>query len=99
MPPERKSKPRNAELAAIGRAIEERMLEKGIRQRALAEASGIDIRRIGDYVRGQYSPNTANLRRLCKALDLTIDALLNRAEELEEEPAKELARDLPRNAP
>ncbi len=75
------------------------MVEKGIGQTALAEASGIDIRRIGDYVRGQYSPNTANLRRLCKTLDLTIDALLNRAEELEEEPSNELARDLPRDAP
>lgn len=99
MPPERRSKPRNAELAAISRAIEERRVEKGISQEALAEASGITLRRIGDYVRGQHSPNTANLRRLCKALDLTTDELFKRAEELEEEPSTGPARDLPRTHP
>jgi transcriptional regulator with XRE-family HTH domain len=88
MPPERKSKPRDLELAALSRAIEERMTDQGMNQRALADASGIDIRRIGDYVRGQYNPNLANLKRLCKALDLTADALITRAGELEKELSK-----------
>ncbi len=68
------------------------MTEKGMRQKALADASGIDIRRIGDYVRGQYAPNLANLRRLCKALDLTVDALMNRAGELEAEGRPDATR-------
>jgi transcriptional regulator with XRE-family HTH domain len=87
VPPERKSQPRDPELAAFGKAIEERMAEKGLRQKSLAEASGIDIRRIGDYIRGQYNPSLANLKRLCKGLDLTGDELMERARVLEEEPA------------
>ncbi len=61
------------------------MAEQGLRQKSLAEASGIDIRRIGDYIRGQYNPNLANLRRLCKGLNLTVDAFMERARELEKE--------------
>jgi hypothetical protein len=34
------------------------------------------------------SPNLANLKRLCKALDLTADALITRAGELEKELSK-----------
>ena len=86
MPPERKSQPRNLELAALGKAIEARMAQKGgMRQKALAEASGIDIRRIGDYIRGQYNPNLTNLRRLCKGLDLTVDDFMQRAKEIEKQ--------------
>jgi len=85
VPRKRKSKPRNLELAALGKAIEERMDQKGMRQKALAEASGIDLRRIGDYIRGQFNPNLANLRRLCRGLDLTVDAFMKRAAELEKE--------------
>ncbi len=83
MPPKRKSQPRSPELDALGKAIEQRMAEKGLTQKSLADASGIDIRRIGDYVRGQYNPNLANLKRLCKALDLTSHDLTERAGRLE----------------
>jgi transcriptional regulator with XRE-family HTH domain len=86
VPPERRSQPRDAELAALGKAIEARMAEKGLRQKSLAEASGIDIRRIGDYIRGQFSPSLANLRRLCKGLDLSVDEFMERTRKLESEP-------------
>ncbi|MGO9321787.1 MAG: helix-turn-helix domain-containing protein [Solirubrobacteraceae bacterium] len=85
MPPQRKSQPRNLELAALGKAIEARMAEQGLRQKSLADASGIDIRRIGDYIRGQYNPSLANLKRLCKGLDLSVDELMERAGKLEGE--------------
>jgi transcriptional regulator with XRE-family HTH domain len=86
MPPERKSLPRNRELAALGRAIEERMAEIGLSQRKLAGESGIDIRRVGDYVRGQHSPNYTNMKRLCEALGLKLDELLERAERVQKAP-------------
>jgi transcriptional regulator with XRE-family HTH domain len=63
-------------------AIEERMAEQGMNQSALASASKVDPRRIGDHVRGQHSPGIDNLRKLCKALDITVDELMNRAEKL-----------------
>ncbi len=61
------------------------MAEKGLRHRSLAEASGIDIRRVGDYIRGQHNPNLTNLRKLCKGLDLTVDEFMERAGKLEDE--------------
>jgi transcriptional regulator with XRE-family HTH domain len=88
VPPERKSQPRNQELAALGKAIEQQMAAKGLSQKAVADASGIDIRRVGDYVRGQYNPSVPNVRRLCKALDLSVTELMDRAADLEEEPSE-----------
>jgi transcriptional regulator with XRE-family HTH domain len=85
MPPERKSEPRDPEVAALGKAIEARRKELGLSQKALADASGIDVRRIGDYVRGQHNPSVPNLKRLCPALKLTADELMDRAGALEAE--------------
>lgn len=85
MPPKRKSKPRNPEVAALGKAIDARRKELGLSQKALADASGIDIRRVGDYIRGQYNPSLPNLKRLCPALELTVDELMERASALEAE--------------
>jgi transcriptional regulator with XRE-family HTH domain len=87
---QRKSKPRNRELAALGRAIEERMREKGmLRQDALEEASGINVRRVGDYIRGQRNPSLPNLMKLCKGLDLSLDEFLKRTKRAEDELASE----------
>jgi transcriptional regulator with XRE-family HTH domain len=85
MPPARKSEPRDPEVAALGKAIEARRHELGLSQNALAEASGIDIRRIGDYVRGQHNPSVPNLKRLCPALELSAGELMERAAALEAE--------------
>lgn len=85
MPPQRRSQPRNLELAALGKAIEQRMAEKRLNQRSLADASKIDIRRVGDYIRGQHNPNLANLKKLCKGLDVTVEELMERAGKLEDE--------------
>lgn len=88
MPPPRKSTPRNRELAALAQAIEAQMANRGMNQRALSDRSGIGERRISDYVRGQRSPNLSNLRKVCRALGLSVDALMDRAAELEEQLPK-----------
>jgi transcriptional regulator with XRE-family HTH domain len=85
MPPKRNSRPRDPEVAALGKAIEARMKELGLSQKSLADASKIDIRRVGDYIRGQYNPSLPNLKRLCPALKLTADELMERARALEAE--------------
>jgi transcriptional regulator with XRE-family HTH domain len=85
VPPQRKSTPRNLELAALAKAIEAQMIKKGIHQKALSERSGVGERRISDYVRGQRSPSLSNLRKLCGALGLTVDALMDRAAKIERE--------------
>jgi ribosome-binding protein aMBF1 (putative translation factor) len=88
VPPKRREKPRTPELAALAMAIEQRMTERGLTQQALADESGIDVRRIGDYVRGRYNPNVPNLRRLCEGLDLSVTELMDRAADLEEDGAE-----------
>ncbi|HTZ62829.1 MAG TPA: helix-turn-helix transcriptional regulator [Solirubrobacteraceae bacterium] len=85
MPPERKSVPRDPQLAALGEAIEQRIVEIGMSQSSLAGASGIDLRRINDYVRGQYNPSYRNMRKLCRALKISVDELMDRAEGLQKE--------------
>jgi len=91
MPPERKSQPRTPELAAYARAIQGRMDELGLHQKALADASKIDIRRVGDYVRGQHGPSMANTRKLCAALGLSVDEFFTRVSEQEEALKREAA--------
>jgi transcriptional regulator with XRE-family HTH domain len=85
VPPQRKSTPRNRELAALSKAIEAQMTKNGMRQKALSDRSGIGERRISDYVRGQRSPSLSNLRKLCGALGLSVDGLMDRAAKLEKE--------------
>jgi len=63
-------------------AIQERMDEKEMNQTMLSEASGVKYRRLNDHVRGQHSPELTNLSKLCKALDTTVDKMMNRAEDL-----------------
>ncbi len=69
----------------MGQVIEQRMAERGMRQKALEDASGINIRRVSDYIRGQRSPSLPNLRRLCRALDLSVDEFMDRTAKAEEE--------------
>jgi transcriptional regulator with XRE-family HTH domain len=78
MPRERKSRPRDPQLAALGSAIEQRIVEVGMSQSSLAGASGIDLRRINDYVRGQYNPSYRNMRKLFRALKISVDELMDR---------------------
>ncbi len=88
MAPPRRSKPRTPELEALSSAVQERMDELGMNQRELAEASGLDGRRISDYVRGRFNPNYEHLKMLCDGLRMTSDELRKRAEKIEAELAK-----------
>jgi transcriptional regulator with XRE-family HTH domain len=93
MPPQRKSKPR-PELAALGKAIEDRIREvDGMTRETVARDSrvdaddpGIDVRRIGGYIRGKHNPRYTTLKRLCKGLHLSLREFTSRVEALEEEP-------------
>jgi hypothetical protein len=69
MPRKRKSTPRDPELAALGRAIEA-LMSRGpnTTQTAVADASGLEVKQVGGYVRGQVSPSYRNLLRLCEGL-------------------------------
>jgi len=69
MPRKRESTPRDPELAALSWAIEELMARgPNTTQTAVAEASGLEVKQVGSYVRGQVSPSYRNLMRLCEGL-------------------------------
>jgi hypothetical protein len=69
MPRKRESTPRDPELAALSWAIKELMARgPNTTQTAVAEASGLEVKQVGSYVRGQMSPSYRNLKRLCEGL-------------------------------
>lgn len=92
MPPERKSQPR-PELAALGKAIEDRISEvDGMTRESVwrdtrvdDSDTGIDVRRIGGYIRGEHDPGYTTLKRLCKGLHLSLGEFTTRVEALEKE--------------
>lgn len=82
MPPPRISKPISAEHGALGRAIEAVLKEKGLTQDALATATGMDIKQLGRYVRGQGNPTYRTVLRISRGLDLEPGELLTIADRL-----------------
>ncbi len=85
MPPQRKSKPRGPEYAALGQAIELLIAEDAnMSQESVAEESGLNIKQVGAMVRGQSNPTFRNLRRLCNGLHVSPGELMTLADELYE---------------
>jgi transcriptional regulator with XRE-family HTH domain len=88
MPRKRESTPRDPELAALGWAIEALMARgPNDTQTAVADASGLEVKQVGGYVRGQVSPSYRNLRRLCEGLCAKPTELMALVEAYEEAPA------------
>ncbi len=69
---------------ALGRALREFRVERGLSQERLAQNSGMDRTYVGGIERGERNPAYANVRRLAAALEIRASKLLARAEEIEE---------------
>jgi transcriptional regulator with XRE-family HTH domain len=82
VPPPRISKPISADHAALGGAIEAVMKEKGLKQDALAAATGMDIKQLGSYVRGQGNPTYTTVLRISRGLGVEPGRLLTIADRL-----------------
>jgi DNA-binding Xre family transcriptional regulator len=84
MPRERKSTPRDPELATLGAAIEV-LIARGPSktQTAVADESGLDNKQVGSYVRGRVNLRYTNLRRLCRGLGAKPSELMAIVEALE----------------
>jgi transcriptional regulator with XRE-family HTH domain len=81
MPAQRKSKPRSPDHAALGKAIELLIAENAkMTQASVAAKSGLDIRRVNDFARGQGNPTYTTLLRLCDGLDVSLGELLTKAD-------------------
>lgn len=68
MPPQRKSKPRSPDHAALAQAIELLIAEDAqMSQDSVADESGLNIKQINALVRGQGNPTYTTLLRLVRA--------------------------------
>jgi transcriptional regulator with XRE-family HTH domain len=85
MPAQRKSKPRSPDHAALGEAIELLIAENPkMSQGSVAAKSGLDIRRVNDFARGQGNPTYTTLLRLCDGLGVSLGELLTKADAFRE---------------
>lgn len=89
MPPQRKSKPRSPDLAALGQAIEVLIAEDAnMSQDSVADESGMNIKQIGNLVRGQGNPTYTTLLRLSKGLHVSPGRLMALTDELREKRSR-----------
>jgi transcriptional regulator with XRE-family HTH domain len=70
---------------ALGRALRELRVRRGLSQERLAQNSGMDRTYVGGIERGERNPAYANVRKLAAALEVPPSTLLARAEEIESE--------------
>lgn len=85
MPRPRTAKPRNDHLGALGRAIEMVIAENAdMTQETVAFDSGLDVKQVGTFVRGQGNPTYITLLKLCEGLHISLGELTSRADDLYE---------------
>lgn len=82
MPPQRRSKPRSPEHAALGDAVRDLRKKAGLSQEQLAEGANTDLTQVGGIERGIRNPSYTTLLRLAGALGTTVGKLTTLADEL-----------------
>jgi transcriptional regulator with XRE-family HTH domain len=85
MPPKRRSEPRSEDHAALAQAIELLMAQDtGMTQETVAEDSGMSVKQISDFVRGQGNPTYTTLLKLSRGLHVSPSELMSLVDELRE---------------
>ncbi len=83
MPPPRRSKPRSADHAALGQAIEIAIATNAkLTRDRVASDSGLDIRQLSTYIRGQGNPSYTTLLKLANGLDMPLGKLMTLTDSL-----------------
>jgi transcriptional regulator with XRE-family HTH domain len=82
MPPQRRSKPRSLDHAALAQAVERLIAEAGLTQEQLAERSGLNVKQINALVRGQANPTYENILKVCRGLTVAPGSLMTLVDEL-----------------
>ncbi|MGH2846147.1 MAG: helix-turn-helix domain-containing protein [Thermoleophilaceae bacterium] len=73
---------RSPEHAALGRAVRELRLQRGMSQEGLADRSDLHRTYVGGIERGERNVSFGNLLRLADALDVRLSDLVARSERL-----------------
>jgi transcriptional regulator with XRE-family HTH domain len=85
VPPQRKSKPRSRDHAALGQAIELFIVEDtSMSYETVAFDGGLSVKQVGDLVRGQSNPTYTTLLKLADGLHVALGELMTRVDELRE---------------
>ena len=82
MPPQRRSKPRSPEHAALGEALRRLRVESELSQEQLAERAATDLTQVGGIERGVRNPSYTTLLRLASALETSVGELTSLADRL-----------------
>jgi transcriptional regulator with XRE-family HTH domain len=82
MPPQRRSKPRSPEHAALGEALRRLRVESKLSQERLAELAETDLTQVGGIERGVRNPSYTTLLRLASALETSVGELTTLADRL-----------------
>jgi len=83
VPPKRKLKPLSPEHAALAQAIELLIAEDPqLSQDSAAVESGLNIRQVNAFARGQGNPTFTTLLRLCKGLHVGLGELMTLTDEM-----------------
>lgn len=82
MPPQRRSKPRSPEHAALGEAVRRLRREAELSQEQLAERAATDLTQVGGIERGVRNPSYTTLLRLAVALETSVGELTTLADRL-----------------
>jgi transcriptional regulator with XRE-family HTH domain len=69
---------------ALGQAVRELRIERGLSQEALGHEVGLDRTYVGGVERGERNPTFAALRALADGLEVPPSQLLARAERIEQ---------------
>ena len=85
MPPKRRSEPRSEDHAALAQAIELLMSQDaGMTQETVARDSGMSVKQVSEFVRGQGNPTYTTLLRLSRGLRVSPSELMSLVDELRE---------------
>jgi transcriptional regulator with XRE-family HTH domain len=82
VPPPRKSKPRTAELGALGDAVRQLREQAGLSQEQLAERAATDLTQIGGIERGTRNPTYSTLVRVAGALKTCVGEIVTLADQV-----------------
>ena len=85
MPPKRRSEPLSEDRAALAQAIELLIAQDArMTQETVAEDSGMNIKQVNEFVRGQGNPTYTTLLKLSRGLHVSPGELMSLVDELRE---------------
>jgi transcriptional regulator with XRE-family HTH domain len=89
MPRKRKSAPRSPDHAALAQAIELLIAEDPhMTQETVAREAGLNVKQVGEWVRGQGNPTYETILKLSRGLHVSPGGLITRADELREKRSR-----------